>query len=227
MCCDRPQWSQDASVSAGVGFGNEKSGLSIGASLNSSYSFNHDTWNAGWGTSLGTSTNSGTFSGSVGYGGDFHGNNNWSWGANGQFVGDYSEFGISKKYEEIEGLTAHRIEPFGDNDKFGHYWFEADGKGYGYWPGNDGATPKEAIFNKEPGQTAMGDDPHYGDRNGHRYKQYKIYAPKGKGAAYYKEQLQSLPASHFGKQYGVPFGKNCHTYYRSYINRNDLLTVRF
>ena len=226
------EWTQDASLNAGVGLGGREGGLGLGGSLSLSYSYNHKTWTPGWGTNLGLSSGGGSFGGSVGYGGDFQGNNGWTWGVNGQFVGDYSDFGIaSSNYEEVEGLTMHRIEAWDADDGFGHYWIEADGEGYGYYPEGGGANKQQALTNKKCGEIAFGDDPH-ADPSAKAYyakqtKNFKVYASKGNAASYYKDQLKSIPASHFGKQYGWPFGRNCHTFQYSYIDRNGLLLVRY
>ncbi len=178
---------------------------------------------------MGTSTNSGTFSGSVGYGGDFHGNNNWSWGANGQFVGDYSEFGMPKDdYEAVEGMTMHRIMAHDSKDRFGHYWIESDGRGgFGYYP-EDGASKIEAITRAKWGEIVFGNDKYSEFFLKQEYKQvtkrYKVYAPKGSNL---NDQLNIIPASHFGKKYGVPIGKHCRTYQRDIIKRNQLYLERY
>jgi len=121
-------WSQDASVGAHVGYGSDNGGgLALGASLNLSYDFSDQQFTPGWGTSLGASYSNGYFGtgGEVGYGGDFHGNNQWSWNvsANGQYVPGASAFaedgspvGLRMGDRDPTDYEAWMFEEFAIND---------------------------------------------------------------------------------------------------------------
>jgi RHS repeat-associated protein len=233
-----------ASLSAGLYYGT----IGFGVSDSTSYNFGNGA-SMGWsgltlGLDLGNIISAGgslTFFGNIGFGWELHlglqnnafesggwelgatigyGSIGFTWGINARYTQNPFE-----EYNEIEGMTVCRIEPFGEEDKFGHYWIEFEDESYGFWP-EDRVSVADALTNAQEGEINgvsnfggnLTRDPHHGD-SGRNIIRYKVYGTKSK--EFYLNSLRRHEFYYKG-QYGSPFGKTCQTFQRSFLFKTGL-----